>query len=90
MSNRFNGKQDSTGPLKGRRNKGVLKADRAAKRAEAELRNKNTDPRNTRAFRLGSSFDPTTGKRRMWKAADWKRHDEAVAAFVAKQREASA
>lgn len=82
---RFNGRQDFfIGPKRGRKNKGILAGYREQKRHEAEARQANVDPRRTKAFRLGSSFDPTTGKRRRWTSADWKRHDEAVAALLQK------
>lgn len=79
---RFNGRQDFTGKKDGRRNKGVLAAYRAVKRGEARARQSKTDPRKTRAFRLGSGYDPTTGKRRKWTPADWRAHDERVEAFL--------
>ena len=82
MASRFRGRMDNTGPKKDRRNKGIGAAVRAAKRAEAESRARKTDPRKTRAFRLGSSYDPTTGKRRKWTPTDWRAHDERVEAFL--------
>jgi hypothetical protein len=87
VSNRFHGRQDTSKKREGQQNKGILRADRALKRQEAENRQALTDPRKTKAFRLGSSYDPSTGKRRPWKTPDWRRHDESVAALVATQRE---
>jgi len=89
MASRFHGKMDDTGPKKGRKNKGVLASVRAAKRTEAELRQAKSDPRKSKAFLRGSCFDPTTGKRRQWKTADWKAHDERVTAYLEKQKVAA-
>jgi len=47
----FNGKQDFTGPKAGRKNKGVLAARRAQKRAEAEERNARTPYERTAQYR---------------------------------------
>ncbi len=90
MSSRFHGRAFDTTKKDGRPNKGVARAVRDLKREEAVARDANTDPRKTKAFRRGSSYDQNTGKRRPWKAPDWKRHDEAVVAFVAKQQEVAA
>ena len=50
----FSGKQDNTGPKKGRRNKGVMAAYRAVKREEAEARNAATAPERRRQARLAA------------------------------------
>lgn len=77
---RFNGRQSPVGDKKaGRKNKGILKAYREKKRIEAEVRQEDVDPRKTKAFRLGSSYDLNTGKRRPWKTSDWRIHDNKVA-----------
>jgi hypothetical protein len=86
MSNRFHGRQDASKKSPGQHNKGVLKADRIKKREEAEARQRNADPRKSKAFFRGSSYDPNTGKRRRWKTPDWKRHDEAVIAYLERQK----
>lgn len=81
MSNRLSGVQDTSKKL-GRRNKGIARADRNVKRAEAVLRQGISDPRKSKAFRRGSSYDPSTGKRRPWRTPDWKRHDDAVESYL--------
>lgn len=54
MVSQFSGKQDFSGPLSSggtRRNKGVMKARRAVKRAEAEERNARTPFERTARYR---------------------------------------
>lgn len=85
MSSRFHGRALDTTKKAGRRNKGVARAVRDLKREEAEARQANTDPRNTKAFQRGSSYDPNTGKRRPWKAHDYRLHGDRVLAFITKQ-----
>jgi hypothetical protein len=51
----FHGHQDATGPLDGRRNKGVMARRRAEKREQAEARNAATPLERTRAWREGTT-----------------------------------
>ena len=88
---RFHGRQTPVGSKKdGRHNKGVLRAYREQLRVQAEVRQEDVDPRKTKAFQLGSSYDPTTGKRRRWNRSDWKAHDERVVAYRKKNGEVDA
>lgn len=84
---RFHGKMDNTGPKKGRKNKGVLKAYRERKRIEAELRNADCDPRKTKEYRLGSAYNPSTGKRDKLKRRDWDEYDIRIIAFLDREGE---
>lgn len=47
----FSGRQDFSGPLAGRRNKGVMAIRRETKRQDAEARNAETAPERRRAAR---------------------------------------
>jgi hypothetical protein len=53
MVSRFHGRQDTTGPKAGRKNKGVMRTDREVKRIEADERNARTPHIRTRAHREG-------------------------------------
>lgn len=45
-----------------------------AKRREAEVRQANADPRRSKAARLGSTFNPKTGKRESWDRDQFAHH----------------
>lgn len=50
---RYSGQQDFSGPLEGRRNKGVARETREQKRREAEERNARTPGERRRKYREG-------------------------------------
>lgn len=57
----FSGKQDTSGPKNGRRNKGVMAAHRAKKRAEAEARKAISDAAYERFQRMLYEEDRRSG-----------------------------
>ncbi len=76
----------------GKVGKGALRDHRATLRTQAEDRQKVSDPRKAKAWRLKSTFNPATGKREPWSKfpIHQRNHESRIGIFIVERPELSA